>query len=86
VQRFARVLNYQYVYTIRPPQEAPDPVAYALGIAADLDVDAIVVYDLGHVDNHPARVCENFDLETVCPPSTWTRNTPYAPTAPEAAP
>jgi hypothetical protein len=29
--------------------------------------------DQGRVDNQPARVREDFDLETVCPPSTWAR-------------
>ncbi|WP_454197026.1 hypothetical protein [Nocardia sp. Marseille-Q1738] len=44
-----------------------------LGIAAGLNVAAIVVYDLAQVDDRPARVCEDFDLETVCPPVTWAR-------------
>lgn len=73
VQRHARLLGYQYAYTVRPPQGVPDPIGYALGIAAGLDVAAIVVYDLAQVDDQPARVCEEFDLETVCPATTWTR-------------
>ncbi|WP_329406532.1 hypothetical protein OG563_32530 [Nocardia vinacea] len=73
VQRHACALGYHYVYTIRPPQDADDAIGYALGIAAGLGVAAIVVYDLDHVDNQPARVCEDFDLETVCPATTWAR-------------
>ncbi|MFE9325435.1 hypothetical protein ACIHDR_29020 [Nocardia sp. NPDC052278] len=73
VARHAESLGYQYVYTIRPPQDTPDPIGYALGIAAGLDVAALVVYDLAHVDDRPARVCEDFDLETVCPATTWAR-------------
>ncbi|MFI6778960.1 hypothetical protein [Nocardia sp. NPDC050412] len=73
VQRHACALGYHYVYTIRPPRDAADAIGYALGIAAGLDVAAIVVYDLDQVDNQPARVCEDFDLETVCPATTWAR-------------
>ncbi|WP_433680073.1 hypothetical protein [Nocardia sp. CA-119907] len=73
IQRHARALGYQYIYTVRPPQDAPDPIGYALGIAAGLGAVAIGVFDLAHVDNQPARVCEDFDLETVCPATTWAR-------------
>jgi hypothetical protein len=73
VERHARISGLQYAYTVRPPQDHPDPIGYALGIAAGLDAAAIVVYDLAHVDNQPARVCEDFDLETVCPATTWAR-------------
>ncbi|MET8871596.1 hypothetical protein [Nocardia sp. NPDC004604] len=73
VQRHARLLGYQYVYTVRSPHDTPDPIGYALGIAAGLDAAAIVVYDLAQVDDQPARVCEDFDLETVCPATTWAR-------------
>ncbi|MGW4773208.1 hypothetical protein ACWEO2_34885 [Nocardia sp. NPDC004278] len=73
VQRHARALGYHYVYTIRPPQDIDDAIGYAIGIAAGLDVAAIVVYGLDQVDDRPARVCEDFDLETVCPATTWAR-------------
>ncbi|MFE9323841.1 hypothetical protein ACIHDR_21045 [Nocardia sp. NPDC052278] len=73
VMRHAGLLGYQYVYTIRPPQDTADPIGYALGIAAGLGVAAIVVYDLAQVDDQPARVCEIFDLETICPATTWAR-------------
>ncbi|WP_330228883.1 hypothetical protein OHA40_22635 [Nocardia sp. NBC_00508] len=73
VARHARLMGYEYVYTVRPPRDSADPVGFALGIAAGLDVAAIVVFDLAHVDDRPALVCEDFDLETVCPPVTWAR-------------
>jgi hypothetical protein len=73
VERHACAMGLQYLYTVRPPQDAADPIGYALGIASGLDVAAIVVYELAHVDNQPGRVCEDFDLETVCPATTWTR-------------
>ncbi|MEV2220526.1 hypothetical protein AB0E01_11660 [Nocardia vinacea] len=79
VQRHACLLGYQYVYTVRPPQDTADPTGYVLGIATGLEVAAIVVDDLAHVDNQPARVCEDFDLETVCPATTWARVTHPAP-------
>ncbi len=75
VQRHANTLGYQYVYTVRPPADVDDPIAYALGIAAGLGVRVIVVFDLGHVDCRPALICDKgFDLETVCPQGTWARS------------
>ncbi|WP_157124182.1 hypothetical protein [Nocardia pseudovaccinii] len=85
VQRHAGSLGYRYAYTVRPPQDIPDQIGYALGIAAGLGVAAIVVYDLAHVDNRPARVCEDFDLETVCPATTWARVAHSATTEAEVA-
>ncbi|MBY8858637.1 hypothetical protein K7711_19315 [Nocardia sp. CA2R105] len=73
VRRRAVRLGYELVYMVRPPQDHADPVGYALGIAAGLGADVVVVYDLGAVDQSPARVCEMFDLETVVPPETWAR-------------
>ena len=71
VQRHAERLGYVHLYTVRPPADATDPIGYALGLAASLNVDAVIVYDLETVANTPSRVCEMFDLETVCPPATW---------------
>lgn len=80
VQRHANTLGYQYVYTVRPPADVDDPIAYALGIAAGLDVQVIVVFDLGHVDCRPALICDaGFDLETVCPQGTWARSAQRGP-------
>lgn len=79
IQRHARALGYQYIYTVRPPQDTPDPIGYTLSIAAGLGVTAIVVYDLACVDSQPTRVCEDFDLETVCPATTWARAQHSAP-------
>ncbi|WP_216893261.1 hypothetical protein [Nocardia alni] len=79
IERHARSLGLLYVYTVRPPQDHPDPIGYALGLASGLDVAAIVIYDLAQVDSQPARVCEDFDLETVCPGATWARTAHTAP-------
>ncbi|MFF0452277.1 hypothetical protein [Nocardia africana] len=76
VQRHAERLGYLHLYTVRPPADAADPVGYAMGLAASLNVDAMVVYDLETVGNSPSRVCDMFDLETVCPPATWAVTLP----------
>ncbi|WP_330232047.1 hypothetical protein OHA40_05905 [Nocardia sp. NBC_00508] len=77
VQRHARTLGYQYVYTVRPPADEGDPIGYALGMAAGLGVATIVVFDLEHVNNQPALICdEGYDLETVSPQGTWARSAP----------
>ncbi|MEV0028747.1 hypothetical protein [Nocardia sp. NPDC050793] len=73
VLRHARALGYRYMFTVRPPDDCADPVGLVLGLAAGVGIAAIVVHDLAHVDDRPARICEDFDLETVCPPSTWAR-------------
>lgn len=78
VHRHAARLGYAPLYTVRPPIDVPDPVGYALGLAAGLNADAVVVYDLETVSNSPSRVCEMFDLETVCPPVTWAAAAPGA--------
>ena len=88
LHRHARALGYQYIYTIHPPEHLDDPLGYALGIAAALAIDTLIIYDLSHVDDHPARACNTVDLETVCPPTTWARvsdpATEHDRTAPEA--
>ncbi len=75
VRRHTARMGYTHLYTVRPPVDDRDPVGYALGIAAGLSVDAMVVYDLETVGHTPSRVCEMLDLETVCPPATWTAST-----------
>ncbi|WP_433631408.1 hypothetical protein [Nocardia sp. CA-120079] len=75
VRRHATTLGCQYVYTVRPPADVDDPIAYGLGIAAGLEIQVIVVFDLNHVDCLPALICDaGFDLETVCPQGTWVRS------------
>ncbi|MFG3524779.1 hypothetical protein ACGF5S_31290 [Nocardia nova] len=81
IERHAERLGYDYVYTVRPPEDRLDPVGYGLAIALGIDAAAVVVYDLTTVDHSPARVCDWCDLETVCPPETWARS----PIAPEHA-
>ncbi|MFI2281840.1 hypothetical protein [Nocardia beijingensis] len=82
VQRHASALGYQYVYTVRPPVDVDNPIGYVLAIAGGLAIDVIVVFDLAHVDNQPAVVCDaGFDLETVCPQCTWARSAQSEPSA-----
>lgn len=76
IQRHAEKRGYHYVYTVRPPEGHADPVGYALNIAIGIHAAAIIVYDLEVVGHSPARVCERFDLETVCPEQTWSRVSP----------
>ncbi|MEV6134712.1 hypothetical protein AB0L63_01290 [Nocardia sp. NPDC051990] len=74
IRRHARTLGYRYVYTVHPPGDEPDPIGYVLAMAAGLGVEAIVVFELAHVNDQPALICDHgYDLETVCPQSTWTR-------------
>ncbi|MGW4326707.1 hypothetical protein ACWEKR_12520 [Nocardia sp. NPDC004573] len=80
MQRHARTLGYQYVYTVRPPADVDDPIGYMLTIASGLAIEVIVVFGLEQVDNQPALVCDaGFDLETVCPQSAWVRSAQAAP-------
>jgi hypothetical protein len=80
VQRHALALGYRYVYTVRPPVDIDDPIGYVLTIAGGLEIEVLVVFDLEHVDNQPASVCDaGFDLETVCPQCTWARSAQAGP-------
>lgn len=80
VRRHALALGYRYVYTVRPPVDVDDPIGYVLAIAGGLEIEVIVVFDLEHVDNRPALVCDaGFDLETVCPQCTWARSAQAGP-------
>lgn len=86
VRRHGATLGYQYVYTVRPPADADDPIEYALAMAAGLDVEVIVVFDLAHVGCRPALICDaGFDLETVCPQGTWARSALPTPGAEQGA-
>lgn len=76
IRRHAEQLGYRYLYTIRPPEHHPDPIGYALDIAAGAQAAAVVIYDLETVDNTPARVCDVCDLQTVSPPTTWAVTSP----------
>ncbi|WP_280382740.1 hypothetical protein [Nocardia wallacei] len=74
IEKHAGTLGYQLLYIVRPPTDCDDPVGYALGIAAGLDVEILIVHGLDTLDNSPARVCEDgLDVEVVYPPETWTR-------------
>ncbi|MGW4715008.1 hypothetical protein [Nocardia sp. NPDC004260] len=82
VRQHAHGLGYHYVYTVRPPVDVDSPIEYALGLAAEFGVEVIVVFDLEHVDDRPALICDRgFDLETVSPQGKWTRSAPSVPGA-----
>ncbi|WP_024803798.1 hypothetical protein [Nocardia sp. BMG51109] len=85
LRRRAEELGYYYVYTACPPRDCPDPIGYAITMATGIRAAAIIVYDLDVVDHSPARICDRFDLETVCPGETWARAFP-PPAAPAAHP
>lgn len=74
IKRHAEHLGYLYLYTVRPPEDRPDPIGYGLAIAVDVGAAAVVTYDLTTVDHSPARICDWCDLETVCPRETWARS------------
>ncbi|MBU3063055.1 hypothetical protein KO481_16165 [Nocardia sp. NEAU-G5] len=71
IRRHAEQLGYRYLYTVRPPDDHPDPIGYALSIAFAVHAAAIVIYDPETVDNTSARVCDACNLETACPPTPW---------------
>ncbi|WP_280267926.1 hypothetical protein [Nocardia wallacei] len=73
LRRHAEALGYRYLYTVRPPERADDPVGYVLNFVAGMQLSAVIVFDLETVDHSPARICEACDLETVVPPETWAR-------------
>ncbi|MBF6176024.1 hypothetical protein [Nocardia blacklockiae] len=76
IQRHTQRLGYHYVYTVRPPEGHTDPIGYAITIAAGIHAAAIIVYDLEAVGHNPARICERFALETICPGETSSRDVP----------
>ena len=79
IERHARRLGFHYLSTVAPPSGHADPVGYALDIAMGVHAAAIIVYDLGVVGHSPARVCERFELATVCPEQTWAHAVPAMP-------
>lgn len=44
MQRHAVGSGHRYLYTVRPSADAPDPVAYLLGIADALAIDTIITF------------------------------------------
>ncbi|PPJ31633.1 hypothetical protein C5E45_27385 [Nocardia nova] len=75
IQCLAYHLELSWLCTLRPPEGTRDPVGYSLAIAAGMDASAIIVFDLGHVDNQPERVSAEFHLATVTPPRLWRAGT-----------
>lgn len=73
MRRHAEALGYRYLYTVCAPEDTDDPTGYVLTFMAQMNVSAVVVFDLETVDHSPARVCEVCELVTVVPPETWSR-------------
>ncbi|MFJ4651059.1 hypothetical protein ACIP5Y_07275 [Nocardia sp. NPDC088792] len=70
----ARGLDFELVYIVRIwPTSVPHPLRHVIRIARDLDVAAIIVPDLDHVDCRPAPVCDICALVTVYPEEIWAR-------------
>lgn len=86
IRRHAERMGYVYAGTVEPPAGDADPIGYALGLAAGLGVDAMIVFDLETVGHTPSLVCELFDLETVCPPVAWAAAVPSSDDAAHAHP
>ncbi|MFJ1457384.1 hypothetical protein [Nocardia sp. N2S4-5] len=72
MRRHAEALGFRYLYTVCAPEDAEDPTGYVLAFIAQMNVAAVVVFDLETADHSPARVCEVCDLVTVVPPETWS--------------
>ncbi len=73
IQCYAASLGYRWLLTLRPPGVTADSVGYVLAIAAGMDVSAILVPDLDHIDNRAERITAGFDLVTVSPARLWRR-------------
>ncbi|MFQ6228700.1 hypothetical protein [Nocardia sp. NPDC002869] len=79
IQRHARESGYRYLYTVRPPLDEPNPLAYVRALATELGAEVIIAFDLGQVDDRPTLICDlGYRLETVCPPTVWAAGTPAA--------
>ncbi|WP_460698767.1 hypothetical protein [Nocardia thraciensis] len=74
IRRHAETLGYRYLYTVRPPERADDPVGYLLNFVAGIQVSTVIVFELDTVDHSPAPICEACDLETVVLPEKWARS------------
>ncbi len=73
VREYAHRLGYRWVYPVHPPAATPDPIAYALHIAGEVNATAIVAPDLEHVNHRPGRIRAELVLATVDPPIVLSR-------------
>lgn len=77
IRRHARAAGYRYLYTVRPPSDEPNPLAYVRALATALGAEVIIAFDLGQVDDRPGLICDlGYRLETVCPHSVWAPSVP----------
>ncbi|WP_062999601.1 hypothetical protein [Nocardia jinanensis] len=77
IQRHARESGYRYLYTLRPPDDEPNPLTYVRALATALGAEVIIAFDLGQVDDRPALICDlGYRLETVCPHTVWAPSVP----------
>lgn len=77
IQRYARESGYRYLYTVRPPADEPNPLAYVRALATELGAEVIIAFDLGQVDDRPTLICDlGYRLETVCPHTVWAPSLP----------
>ena len=74
IRILARSQGQPLMYIIRlGPDSVPDPIGQVLDIVCATATTTLIVPDLGHIENHPGRVCDTCDLITVCPEQLWMK-------------
>ncbi|MEU4841923.1 hypothetical protein [Nocardia testacea] len=74
IRRLARQQGHTLAYIVRlGPDSVPDPVGHVLDIVRATGTTTLIIPDLGHIENHPGRVCDTCDLMTVCPEQLWMK-------------
>lgn len=74
IRILARGQGHTLIYIVRlGPDSVPDPIGHVLDIVRATATTTLIVPDLGHIENHPGRVCDTCDLITVCPGQLWMK-------------
>ncbi|MEV3960899.1 hypothetical protein AB0M34_08380 [Nocardia sp. NPDC050193] len=74
IRRLARQQRHTLAYIVRlGPDSVPDLVGHVLDIVRVTGTTTLITPDLGHIENHPGRVCDTCDLMTVCPEQLWMK-------------
>ncbi|WP_280435981.1 hypothetical protein [Nocardia carnea] len=74
IRILARRQGHTLIYIVRlGPDSVPDPIGHVLEIIRATATSTLIVPDLGHLENHPGRVCDTCDLITVCPEQLWMK-------------
>lgn len=74
IRILARRQGYTLIYIVRMgPDSVPDPIGHVLEIVRATATTTLIIPDLGHLENHPGRVCDTCDLITVCPEQLWMK-------------